>query len=266
MPRLRDAQTRVVGRWSERISLQQAQALALCYATGDAARRRHVVAELVSQVPSCVVDREIESLRLEEPVRHAHARLVGLYASGIARSLGLSPPTARLIRQAAALHDLGKLGIPRALLERPSALTPSEYELVKLHPQLGLKMLEPYADLGATRPLILHHHERYDGGGYPFGLEGDRIPLGARVIAIADSIDAMRSVRSYKPAYSSERVRAELVAGSGTQYDPVVVDATLSWMNDRPNLLRRPRCGLKSRVADAVGHRLCPTPSGCPTP
>lgn len=127
--------------------------------------------------------------------------------------------------QAGFLHDLGKTQIPPEILYKPGKLTEEEYELMKLHPILGEKMIYPIESLRHLCPTVRHHHERWDGKGYPDGIEGEAIPLGARIIAIVDVFDALTEERPYKPAMSVEKVRAILQEGKGTHFDPDLAEA-----------------------------------------
>jgi diguanylate cyclase (GGDEF)-like protein/putative nucleotidyltransferase with HDIG domain len=162
----------------------------------------------------------------------SHSERVALLAGEIAESLGLSTDETELIRLAASLHDLGKLAIPEEILRKPAALTDPERLVLERHPQIGHRMLE---SLG-VEPIaewVLHHHERWDGGGYPTGLGGEEIPIGARVIFVADAFDAMTSNRLYRPALSHVEALAEVERCSGTQFDPDVVTAFLAVIGTR---------------------------------
>ncbi len=131
------------------------------------------------------------------------------------------------------LHDIGKIGVPDAILTKPGRLTDEEFDVIRKHPETALDILGHVSFLTDERPLILHHHEHYDGNGYPHGLGGDRIPIGARVLALADAIDAMFSSRSYKPAYDTARVRSELQHCAGRHFDPDVAEVALGCIDDR---------------------------------
>jgi putative nucleotidyltransferase with HDIG domain len=154
----------------------------------------------------------------------SHSERVSELAARIARRLGLDDPAIELTRLAASLHDLGKLAIPEEILRKPSALNESERLVLQRHPQIGHRMLEslgvePVAD------WVLHHHERWDGDGYPNRLRGEEIPLGARIIFVADAYDAMTSERVYRDPLSPRDALEELERCSGTQFDPSIVDA-----------------------------------------
>jgi diguanylate cyclase (GGDEF)-like protein len=154
----------------------------------------------------------------------SHSERVGELAGRIARRLGIDEPQIELTRLAASLHDLGKLAIPEEILRKPGALNESERLVLQRHPQIGYRMLEslgvePIAD------WVLHHHERWDGSGYPDRLRGDEIPLGARIIFVADAYDAMTSERVYRKPLSEQEALEELERCSGSQFDPTVVEA-----------------------------------------
>ncbi|MBU2102741.1 MAG: diguanylate cyclase, partial [Candidatus Omnitrophica bacterium] len=153
-------------------------------------------------------------------------RTVG-YAAGIARRLGLAKLEIEIIRKAAMLHDLGKIGLSEKILLKEGKLTVEEYEEVKRHPRIGADIIRPVQMLHDLVPLILHHHERWDGTGYPDGLRAEEIPLGARIVALADVYQALVSDRPYRPAFSKEKALEIINEGSGTQFDPSIVTAFL---------------------------------------
>ncbi|MCA1989020.1 MAG: HD domain-containing protein [Desulfarculus sp.] len=159
-----------------------------------------------------------------------HSQEVAEVAQILALALGLSPAVARLVHVAGHLHDIGKIGLPDAILHKAGPLDPEEWALVRLHPVLGADIVRPVRGMngpGGIAEIILHHHERLDGSGYPHGLAGDRIPLGARVIAVADSLSAMMQPRPYKGPRTFADALAEIARLSGVQYDPLVVEALL---------------------------------------
>ena len=149
------------------------------------------------------------------------------YAQEIAKALDFVPREVELIGHAAILHDLGKIGIRESVLFKKGNLARREYEKIKMHPQIGVDILRPVHFLRDVIPWILHHHERWDGKGYPDGLKGEDIPLGSRIIAVTDAYQALISNRSYRKAYGSKKVLKILNAESGTKFDPRVVDLFL---------------------------------------
>src|SRR5207244_403249 len=159
-----------------------------------------------------------------------HSERVGELAARIARRLGIDEPLIELTRLAGSLHDIGKLAIPEEILRKPDALNESERLVVQRHPQIGHRILEglgvePVAD------WVLHHHERWDGAGYPDRLRGNEIPLGARIIFVADAYDAMTSERIYRRPLTPDEAIEELDRCAGSQFDPVVVDAVAQELN-----------------------------------
>jgi diguanylate cyclase (GGDEF)-like protein/putative nucleotidyltransferase with HDIG domain len=154
----------------------------------------------------------------------SHSARVADLAGAIAEQLGLAPDDIELTRLAARLHDLGKLAIPEEILQKPSALSSAEWLVIQRHPQIGHRMLESLG-VDPIAEWVLHHHERWDGAGYPNGLAGDDIPLGARIIFVADAFDAMTSSRLYRRAMSREDALAEVERCAGAQFDPSVVRA-----------------------------------------
>jgi diguanylate cyclase (GGDEF)-like protein len=154
---------------------------------------------------------------------YGHSKKVSQYAVGISETLGLPPDRISTIRASGLLHDIGKLAIPDSVLNKPGPLTPEEWEPVKAHPQIGVEILTHVVDLMNCLPAILHHHEHYDGNGYPNGLRGKDIPLEARILAIADAYDALTSMRPYHNQLSPQQALDELRRCAGTQFDPDLV-------------------------------------------
>jgi diguanylate cyclase (GGDEF)-like protein len=154
----------------------------------------------------------------------SHSQRVGDYSARIARRLGADEPAVELTRLAGNLHDLGKLAIPEEVLRKASTLSEAERLMLERHPQIGFRMLESLG-VQPVAEWVLHHHERWDGAGYPNRLAGDQIPLGARIIFVADAFDAMTSDRAYRRAIPERDALAELERCSGTQFDPSVVKA-----------------------------------------
>ena len=154
----------------------------------------------------------------------SHSERVAELAARVAARLALDAEQVELTRLAGSLHDLGKLAIPEEILRKPGELTDSERLVLERHPQIGFRMLDSLG-VDPVADIVLHHHERWDGAGYPDGLRGDTIPFGARIIFVADAYDAMTSDRIYRPKRSSEAALAELERCAGTQFDPTIVAA-----------------------------------------
>jgi diguanylate cyclase (GGDEF)-like protein/putative nucleotidyltransferase with HDIG domain len=158
-----------------------------------------------------------------------HSRAVSHLAAHIAQHLGLSTPEMEEIRLAGILHDIGKIGVPESVLNKPARLTPEEYAVMKNHATLGERILEPLKveAIERIRKMVRHHHERFDGAGYPDGLSGEQIPLGARILSIADCFDTLISDRAYKKGCSREEAILELRRCSGSHFDAALVEAFL---------------------------------------
>jgi HD-GYP domain-containing protein (c-di-GMP phosphodiesterase class II) len=146
--------------------------------------------------------------------------------------MGLSHSEMDRIRVAALLHDLGKLALPGAILDKPSSLTDVEWQVVGEHPRIGQVILEQATSMREAVPIVLHHHERYDGTGYPHGLKGEEIPLGARIVAVADAYHAMVHERPYKSALTHTQALNELRRHAATQFDPTVVEVFIAIFSD----------------------------------
>lgn len=172
------------------------------------------------------------AVEARDPYTRNHCERVAEYAEALAREAGLTPKEVEDIRQASLLHDIGKIGIPDRVLLKQGRLTPAEYEVIKLHPVISASIIADIPFLADIVPLIRHHHERVDGTGYPDRLKGDEIPLGARIIAIADAYDAMTGDRPYRSALTKEQALAELVR-CNEQFDGVLVRKFLKVMSER---------------------------------
>ena len=156
-----------------------------------------------------------------------HCKRVALMAETLAREMRLSDHDVETIGHSALLHDIGKIAMPDAILQKKGPLTEDEWKIVKSHPRVGYEIVSACPALEAASDIVYSHQERFDGTGYPRGLKGTQICLGARVFAVVDTYDAMRSSRPYSPSQSVETAIAEIVAGRGKQFDPDVVDAFL---------------------------------------
>ena len=161
----------------------------------------------------------------KDQVTHGHIRRVQLYASGLARAVGLqNEPELRAVEAAALLHDMGKLAIPEYILNKPGKLTPAEFEKMKRHASIGADILSSIDFPYPVVPIVRHHHENWDGNGYPDGLKGEDIPLGARVLSVVDCFDALTSDRPYRPRLPDEEAIRILRERAGTMYDPTMVE------------------------------------------
>lgn len=173
-----------------------------------------------------------------------HSQRVTAYTARLAREMGISGTHLVSITRGALLHDVGKIGVPDSILRKPGPLSPEEWALMRQHPTLGYEMLREIEFLRPALPIVLHHQEKYDGTGYPSGLKGDAIPLGARIFAVCDTLDAITSDRPYRAARSFAEAAAEIRRAAGTQFDPAIVEAFLRvpeshWMAIRTSTCAR---------------------------
>ncbi|MDD5526360.1 MAG: diguanylate cyclase [Candidatus Omnitrophica bacterium] len=168
-----------------------------------------------------------KTIELKDHYTGTHVERTVHYATSIGSKLRLPREEVLLVRQAAILHDLGKIGVSETILQKSSRLTSLEFEALRRHPKIGADIIRPIRLLHGIIPLILYHHERWDGTGYPFGLKGENIPVGARIIAIADVYQALISNRPYRKAFSKAKALQMIKAGAGSQFDPRIVEAFL---------------------------------------
>lgn len=175
----------------------------------------------------------------KDPYVRGHSKRVTRCAVEMASELGLAESERKIIERAGILHDIGKVGISDAILHKPGKLNDEEWAIIKKHPQRGSEILEPLQFLREEKDMICHHHERLDGKGYPDGLKGEEIPLGARILAVADTFDAMNSERSYRKPLSEDAIISELKKARGSQLDPRIVTAFLDLLKKKPSLWER---------------------------
>jgi HD-GYP domain-containing protein (c-di-GMP phosphodiesterase class II) len=165
---------------------------------------------------------------------------VNEYSKAIGVELGLSDEQLEFLQYAALLHDVGKIGIDEKILCKPGKLDKMEWGTVKEHPLMGASIIEPIDLFTGILPYVIHHHESFDGEGYPRGLRGSEIPYGARIIAVADAFDAMTSDRPYRKAYSAPAAIEEIKEKAGAQFDPTVVQAFLSAIDKKRITFKKP--------------------------
>jgi putative nucleotidyltransferase with HDIG domain len=169
-----------------------------------------------------------QTLILRDPDNAGHAARVTELALRLAAAMDVSPERVEAIKSGGPLHDIGKLEVDRAILDKPGALDPDEIEEIRTHPERGARMIRRVRSLRPSLNCVLHHHERWDGSGYPHGLGGDAIPLEARILAVADAYDAMTSQRPYRDPSTREEALAEVERCAGSQFDPQIARVFLT--------------------------------------
>jgi putative nucleotidyltransferase with HDIG domain len=167
------------------------------------------------------------ALEAKDPYTRGHSERVGAWGRRIAAALGLPPREVEVVWQAGLLHDIGKIGVPEPVLRKREALSDDEWALMRHHPVIGAQIVAPFEFFTGGALIIRHHHERNDGSGYPDGLAGDAIPLGARIVAVADVYDALTSERPYRAALSQDAAVQRLLADAGRTLDEDVVAALI---------------------------------------
>jgi diguanylate cyclase (GGDEF)-like protein/putative nucleotidyltransferase with HDIG domain len=188
--------------------------------------RRH--AQQMSELHLATIEALALAIDAKDQTAHNHIGRVQIYAAAVARQLGLSDPEIQAVKTASLLHDIGKLAVPEHILAKPGPLTAEEFQKVRIHPQVGADIIASVPFPYPVAPLILHHHERWDGRGYPAGLKGEEIPLGARILSLVDYYDALTSDRPYHKPMSHDTAVALIEQESGKALDPGVVRAFLA--------------------------------------
>jgi len=174
----------------------------------------------------------VHALEAKDRYTRSHSENVMRYAVAVARQMDLPPESVDVIRRAATVHDIGKIGVPDHILRKPGELTAEEREIMARHPLIAVRILSGMQFVERELPLVRHHHERWDGGGYPDGLSGTRIPMGARILAVADAFDAITSDRVYRRSRTVAQALEILVENSGRQFDPDVANALIRWVDE----------------------------------
>ena len=228
-------------------------------AAGAVAIRHHRCGGTIAS-SRAVADLLLAALAQRDPELGAHSCDVGAAAAIAARRLGLSGECVAQVRLAAELHDVGKLAIPERILAKPGPLDAGEWEIMHMHTEIGAQMIAAMPAMAPISALVLASHERHDGCGYPYGLRGDQIPLGARIIAACDAYDAMTTQRVYNQPVSSAHALQRLRAGAGSQFDPRVVEVVCAAIGE---LLAAPaRSSGEIAAAESLAASLAPVPSG----
>jgi putative nucleotidyltransferase with HDIG domain len=173
----------------------------------------------------------------KDPYTGSHSKVVARVAQRLALELGFSPTAAERVGIGGRLHDIGKIGVPDAVLRKTGRLNDAEFELIRRHPRDGAEILDPLAFLGDVLPMVRQHHERFDGRGYPDGLAGQAIAVEARIVNVADAYHAMASERPYRKPLLQEFVRQEFAKGAGAQFDPDIARAFMRLLPAMPGLL-----------------------------
>ena len=188
--------------------------------------RRHV--ESIAGLHMRTIEALALAIEAQDHTTHEHLRRVCVYAVEVGKQLGLSGHELEALKAAALLHDIGKLAVPGHIISKPGRLTQEEFEKMKIHPVVGAEILERAAFPYPVAPIVRAHHEKWDGTGYPYGLSGEEIPIGARILAAVDCLDALASDRQYRRALGLEEAMSAVVALAGTSFDPKVVRDVLS--------------------------------------
>lgn len=196
-------------------------------------REKDELADRLRRNMITVIDTLATTLEARDPYTHGHSHRVGAYACWIAEELGFSQDELDRLRQGGILHDIGKIALREEVLNKPGRLTAEEYEHIKIHPVVGYNILRQVPELEPLLPIVLSHHERIDGKGYPHELPGGEIPLTARITAIADTFDAITSSRPYRDAMPLEKAIAILESVRGTQLDAELVDIFVKKVRER---------------------------------
>jgi len=205
----------------------------------------------LEEIYDSTLENLMTALDLRDVETFGHSRAVAKYTQVLSAMMGFKgEEELDNLRKGALLHDIGKIAIPDSILKKPGALLPEEWEKIKLHPALGYGLIKEIKLVKIVGNIILHHHERFDGGGYPQGLKHDKIPLEARIFALADALDAITAHRPYHKALDFKSAEREIVKNSGTQFDPGIVDVFLSLKPEQWEKIRFETTATLPRIAD----------------
>lgn len=190
------------------------------------------LARILGSTRAQALEALLAAVDAKDSYTRSHSLHVAVYADALASRMGLSTGSRRTLRVASLLHDIGKIGVPDSVLNKAGTLSEEEFALVRRHPQIAVDILGPMDRLSRCRDIILHHHERYDGTGYPSRRAGESIPLESRILAVADAVDTMISRRVYKSPMTRTEVRSDLARQAGIQFDPQIAAVAIGWMDD----------------------------------
>ena len=197
-------------------------------------------AETVSRYCESVLGDLAHAIDAKDQNTNGHSQRVAIYSAEIAKRMGMSDEEQEQIYYMGMLHDIGKIGIPDAILKKPGKLTEEEMQIIRNHPTIGGEILKDFTAIQGISDGARYHHERYDGNGYNEGLKGEEIPLAARIICVADSYDTMSSKRVYKELHEENYILSELDQCSGKQFDPEIVPFMIEMIKDGTAPLPRP--------------------------
>jgi len=173
----------------------------------------------------------VNALEASDKFTKGHSERVRFLSLELGRHIGLDFKELEILEQASILHDIGKIGIESFILQKQGKLTSNEYSMIKAHPLIGEEILAPIDNLSEVRQIIIQHHERYDGKGYPYGLKGDELSFKAKILSVVDTFDAMMSDRPYRKALSMQKIKQEVLDHSGTQFDPSIVESFIGLLD-----------------------------------
>jgi putative two-component system response regulator len=236
-PFLAEVVIRRIGRILELYHLQQSLQNEVDKKTVELRESNRKVRHLSEQMMMTLAN----TVDAKDQYTRGHSVRVATYAKEMAVRMGKSKEETDMVYYIGLLHDIGKIGISDAIINKPGKLTDEEYAVIKTHPAIGADILKDMTEIPNAAVGAHWHHERYDGNGYPDGLKGEEIPEYARIIGVADAYDAMTSKRSYRDVLPQEVVRAEIEKGKGTQFDPHIADIMLAMMDEDPEYQMRER-------------------------
>jgi putative nucleotidyltransferase with HDIG domain len=214
--------------YADRLSAEVAKQTKVAVEQSRVATER---AEQLLKLSEEMVQTLAKTIDAKDKYTNGHSFRVSRYSMALARKIGWSEDEIQTLGREGLLHDIGKIGVPDAVLNKPGRLTDEEFKIIQSHTLVGDTILKQSGSLTDTALVARHHHERYDGHGYPDGLKGESIPLHARLVAIADAYDAMRSDRIYRKGLPADVIRSEMIKGRGTQFDPKLLDEFMQLMD-----------------------------------